>query len=212
MKKLVLLTVALLFTFSAVAFSQDVVTGLTGKGFKVGLDMANFTGDDAPDEASMKLGFTGGGFITYAFSDLFALQPELLFTMKGAKSDAGGVDYKTNLSYIEIPVLFKVQLVGGGNFKPNFYAGPAISFLMSAKATADPEPTGWVEDVKDDFKSTDIGLIGGAGADLLMGMGPGKVTFDIRYNIGLSSLDNVDDGFDAKVNNSAITFLVGYGF
>ena len=212
MKKLVLLTVAMLFVFSTVAFSQGMVTGLTGKGVKVGLDMANFTGNDAPDEASMKLGFTGGGFITYAFSDLFAIQPELLFVMKGTKSDAGGVNYKTNLSYIEIPVLFKVLLAGGGNFKPNFYAGPGISFLMSAKATADPEPTGWVEDIKDDIKSTDFGLIGGAGADLLMGPGPGKITFDIRYNVGLSTLDNDDDGVDEKWNNSTISFMVGYGF
>ncbi len=212
MKKVLILTLVALFVLSAASFAQEMVTGLTGKGVKVGADLANFTGSDKPDNAKMKIGFTGGGFITYAFSDLFALQPELLFTMKGAKTDAGGVNYKTNLSYIEIPVLFKVLLAGGGNFKPNFYAGPAISFLMSAKATADPEPTGWVSDIKDNYKSTDFGLIGGAGADMHMGTGPGKITFDVRYEVGLSSLDNVDDGVDAKINNSAITFMVGYAF
>jgi len=201
MKKLVLLTVAMLFMFSTVAFSQGMVTGLTGKGVKVGLDMANFTGDDVSD-AKMKLGIVGGGFITYAFSDLFAIQPELIFSMKGAKYEPTGGSYDFKLNYIEIPVLAKVLLAGGGNFKPNFYAGPAIGFLLSAKSDT--------TDVKDITKSTDFGLIGGAGADLHMGTGPGKITFDIRYEVGLTSID--DSGADAKINNSTISFLVGYGF
>jgi hypothetical protein len=215
MKKIVILTIAALFALSTISFAQGVVTGLTGKGVKLGVNLANATGDDAPDDASMKPGLVGGGFITYSFSDLFAVQPELLFSMKGAKSDIGSTEYKSTLSYIEIPVLFKVQLAGGGNFKPNFYAGPAVGFLMSAKTSADPEPTGWDDDIKDDMKSTDIGLIGGIGADLGMGTGPGKITFDLRYEVGLTSTSDVDmnqDGDKDKVNNSTISFLVGYGF
>jgi hypothetical protein len=209
MKKVVILTVAALLIASTAAFAQDMVTGLTGKGLKAGLNLANVTGNDAPDDTKMKMGFAVGGFITYAFSDLFAVQPELLYTMKGAKvQPAGGTEASTTYNYLEIPVLFKVLLAGGGNFKPNFYAGPAVAFLLSA--SSDPEVPGY--DVKDATKSTDFGLIGGVGADLLMGTGPGKITFDVRYDVGLSSLDNVDDGIDAKVNNSAITFLVGYGF
>jgi len=203
MKKLVLLTVAMLFMFSTIAFSQGMVTGLTGKGIKVGLNLANVTGTDAPDNISMRMGLAAGGFITYAFSDMFAIQPELLYSMKGYKYDVVGGDKETaKIDYFEIPILFKVLLVGGGNFKPNFYAGPAIGFLMSAKV-ADV-------DVKENMKSTDIGLIGGAGADLLMGTGTGKITFDLRYEVGLSSTD--DTPADRKISNSVISFLVGYGF
>jgi hypothetical protein len=205
MKKVLVLTLAALFVFSTAVFAQDPVSGLSGKGIKLGLNLANVTGDDAPDGTSMRLGFAGGGWITYSFSDLFAIQPELLYSMKGTKyDDVSGDQVTFKADYIEIPVLFRVQLAGGGNFKPNFYAGPAVSFLLSAKA-------GDV-DVKDDLKSTDFGLIGGAGADFHMGAGPGKVTFDVRYEVGLTSTDNVDDGYDAKINNSAISFLVGYGF
>jgi hypothetical protein len=200
MKKVLILSLVALFVYSAAVFAQDPITGLTGKGFKLGLNLANFTGDDAPSDLSMRMGLAAGGFITYSFSDLFAVQPELLYSMKGAKYDVAGVEATAKYDYIEIPILFKVLLSGSGNFKPNFYAGPAIDFLLSAKVDD--------QDVKDFTKSTDFGLIGGAGADFWMGTG--KITFDLRYDIGLSSID--DSGTDAKVNNSAISFLVGYGF
>jgi len=194
-----LLGIAIVFA-TTTAFAQDVPTGLTGKGFKAGLNLANVTGGDAPDETSMRLGFAFGGFITYSFSDLFAVQPELFYTMKGFKYDLAGETYNFKADYIEIPVLAKVLLSGGGNFKPNFYAGPSFAFLLSAK---DED-----QDVKDQMKSTDFGLVGGAGADFLMGTG--KITFDVRYDLGLTSTD--DSGFDADVKNSAISFFVGYGF
>jgi hypothetical protein len=203
MKKIVIISLVTLMAFSTTVFAQDVVTGLTGKGIKVGLNLANVSGDDAPDDISMRLGLAAGGFITYAFSDMFAIQPELLYSMKGYKFDVPGGESETaKIDYLEIPILFKVLLVGGGNFKPNFYAGPAVGFLLSAKAGD--------FDMKDNMKSTDFGLIGGAGADLLMGTGPGKITFDVRYNVGLTSTD--DSGADAKISNSTISFLVGYGF
>lgn len=210
MKKLIvaMIAISLLVGVSSV-FAQTAVTGLTGKGIKAGLNLAKFTGADKPDDSKMYLGFTAGGFITYAFTDLFAVQPELLFSMKGNKIDVAGVTGKTKLNYIEVPVLFKVLLSGGGNFKPNFYAGPEVSFLLSAKQEMDPEPPGFVEDIKDNIKSTDFGLIGGVGFDYLLGTGSNKVTVDIRYDVGFSKLD--DSGSDLDYKNSAITFLVGFG-
>lgn len=208
MKRIIVtvLGVALVLTATTGVFAQTALTGFTGKGFKVGLNLANITGGDAPDETSMRMGFAGGGWITYAFSDLFAVQPELFYTMKGYKYDYTDPitlqteTYTFKADYIEIPVLAKISLSGASNFKPNFYAGPSFAFLLSAK-NGDT-------DVKDNMKSTDFGLIGGVGADYLLGTG--KITFDVRYNVGLTSTD--DSGNDFDVKNSAITFLVGYGF
>ncbi len=201
MKKILVIAVALSLLLGASnLFAQTPGVGLTGKGLKVGLNLAKFTGSDVSDQ-KMKTGVAFGGFITYSFTDLFAIQPELLYTMKGSKVDeVGGGSVSSKLDYLEIPVLFRVQLVGGGNFKPNFYAGPGIGILLSAKEGD--------LDVKDQTKSTDIGIIGGVGADYLMGTG--KITFDIRYEAGLTKF--VDATPAPKAYNSAITFLVGYGF
>jgi hypothetical protein len=206
MKKLIVIAVAFLLLLGATnLFAQT--SGITGKGFKVGLNLAKYTGSDAKN-MKMKVGFVGGGFITYSLTDLFAIQPELLFSMKGSKHDVTGGTAENKLTYIEIPVFFRVQLVGAPTFKPNFYAGPEIAFLLSAKASG----PGYSDvDIKSDLKSTDFGIIGGVGADFPMGTG--KLTVDIRYDAGLSKVFKTVSGFpEAKINNSAITFLVGYGF
>jgi len=201
MKKLIVTVIALsLFVGLTGIFAQTATTGIIGKGVKVGLNMAKASGGDAPDDSKMYMGFAVGGFMTYAFSDMFAVQPELQYTMKGNKVEVGDETYKTKLSYIEIPILAKVMLSGGEKIKPSFYAGPGIGFLMSAKNED--------EDIKDYMKSTDLGLIGGVGVDYLMGAH--KITFDLRYEAGLTKLDDTEAKADIK--NSCISILVGMGF
>jgi hypothetical protein len=206
MKKILIAVIVATMLFGASnLFAQT--SGLIGKGIKVGLNLTNVTGSDVPDNVKMKIGLAAGGYITYAFNDLFAIQPEVLYAMKGYKYDYTSLitpyaktTNSVKLSYIEIPVLGKVLLRGNEKFKPNFYAGPAFGFLMSAKNQD--------TDIKSDLKSMDIGLIGGAGAEIPMGSG--KLTFDVRYEVGLTKIDNT--AAKAKINNSAITFLLGYGF
>lgn len=200
MKKLIVTIIALSLLVCVSSVFAQTATGITGKGVKVGLNMAKATGGDVGDGAKTYMGFAVGGYITYAFSDMFAVQPELQYTMKGTKYDVGGTTSKVKLSYIEIPILAKILLSGGEKIKPSFYIGPGIGFLMSAKAED--------VDIKDNMKSTDLGLIGGVGADYLMGAH--KITFDLRYEAGLTKLD--DTAAKADIKNSAFSILVGFGF
>ena len=81
MKKIVLSIAAMLvFGF---ANAQDVRFGVKG-----GLNIATLTGD--VQDASTKVGFHVGGFAEIKVSDKFAVQPELLFSTQGAKSDEEG--------------------------------------------------------------------------------------------------------------------------
>jgi hypothetical protein len=214
MKKVIVTTILFSLLFGAVnLFAQEPTTGLTGKGVKLGLNLAKFTGSDAKD-VKMRTGLAFGGFITYSINDLFAIQPEVYYAMKGAKEkyfdEPSGltIDVTEKLDYIEIPVLFRVQLAGGTSFKPNFYAGPELGILLSAKVKGEASGVSVETDIKDNTKSTDFGLIGGVGAEFPMGNG--KLLFDIRYDAGLAKV--VDASPAPKINNSAITFLVGYGF
>lgn len=201
MKKLVI-TLGLLLVFAMSASAQEEGVGLTAKGFKVGLNMANLAGDDI-EGTDTKMGFAFGGFFTYNFSPTFALQPEFLYTMKGTSISEMGLDIDFKLNYIEIPVLFKFTF-GEGTTKPCFFAGPAVAFLMTAEA----EALGITIDLKDDTKSMDMGIVFGGGVGFAMGSG--TMTFDGRYTMGMTSIDDTE--YEDDVKNTNISFMLGYGF
>jgi hypothetical protein len=132
----------------------------------------------------------------------FLIQPEVLYTQKGAKYDEGGAEATVKLDYVEVPVLFKGRF-GSGGVKPSVFAGPAVGFKVSAKTEFDGEE----EDIED-VKGTDFGIVFGAGLDLAAG--PGSFIIDARYTLGLTTLDDSPDPGDVK--NGVWSFSVGYTF
>ena len=106
MKKLVLLTFVLVL-LALSAFAQDeVVKGITAKGIKAGLSMSTLTGD--VEGVKAKAGFAAGAFLTYNFSPALAVQPEVMYCMKGAKAEVG--DTKLKIDYLVVPVLLKYNI------------------------------------------------------------------------------------------------------
>ena len=228
----IILIAILLLMFSTAVFAQ----GITAKGIKGGLNLANWTGDDADFDfdggygnKKMRTGFVFGGFITYEMNEMFSLQPELLFTMKGAKyedeytEEEDNYEYyeKTEISmncnYLEIPVLAKLKIPMEGNIKPNVFLGPALSIALSTTYDVDfeykeyedgqlvDEESGSVDADIEFIKDVDFGLVFGAGVDF------GKITVDARYNMGLSSIADEDED-DVKIKNSVISIMLGYAF
>lgn len=202
--------VLMLATVAAFAASPLFAEGAQF-GIKGGLNLANVIGDDAPDNASMKIGFVGGAFMSYNFTEIFAIQPEVLFSMKGAKGDNDlGDEESWKLNYLEIPVLFRVNLPTDGKMDPFLCAGPAFGILMSAKAED--------LDVKDDMKTMDIGVVAAGGIGYQMESG--TLSFEVRYEVGMTSVFNYDDAQldewemtdQPDVMNSVLSFMVGYGF
>ena len=202
MKKftLVLMTVAIMIFAASPLFAEGMMFGV-----KAGLNLANLTGDDVSDTA-IKPGMIGGGFFCYNITEIFAVQPEVLFAMKGAKASEG--DGKWNINYIEIPVLFKVNLPTEGKIDPFLCVGPGIGILLSSKQTDGEEV-----DVKDFTKSTNFGIIAGAGAAYQLEKG--AISLEARYEVGLSTIADAGDDADVaepSIKTSDISFLVGYGF
>ena len=183
-------------------FAEGMMFGIKG-----GLNMANVTGDDT-EGTSMKIGGVGGVFMTYNITEIFAIQPEVLFSMKGASQDTLSTTVSLKFNYIEIPLLFKVTLPTEGKIKPSLYAGPALGILMSANA----EVGGVSADIKDQMKSTDIGILAGAGIGYQMENGS-LLSLEVRYEVGMTSIvDTGDSDVGADVKNSVISVMVGYGF
>lgn len=180
-------------------------------GPKVGLNYSDLTGD-VSDEVGYKLGFAGGAFLAYAFGDWFTLQPEVLYSQKGAKATQERLGEErtqtVSLDYVEIPVLAVLTIPTQSILTPKVFAGPAFGFLISAE---DKREVNGVEvrreDIKDGLKDYEVGIVFGGGLDVKVG--PGAITTDLRYNFGVT---NIADVGDSSVKNGVFSFMVGYAF
>jgi hypothetical protein len=201
------------FLFIIIAFTSFSVAQNMQIGPKVGLNIANIGGDDADqlfdNSPDSRTGFNGGFFFMYQFNNLFAIQPEAYYTMKGATSDFMGVDLSLKLDYVEIPVLFKVVIpTAGTNLKPALFVGPAIGFNIGAKIKGEYQGQSEEIDIDSLVTSTDFSLIFGGGLGFMIGNN--ELGVDIRYSLGLTSWDDETDPYDVK--NNVLSFNAYFGF
>lgn len=187
MRKLLVVLTAAILCAPATGFAQ-----LPSFGVKGGLNLAN-VGGDGVEGVDYKAGLNLGAFVSIPAGPMFAIQPEAFFSQKGTK--VGSV--KSSYNYLEIPVLLKLSPSLPGDFvRPIFFAGPSAGILLGAKRDD--------VDVKDALKSADFGLTIGGGVEF------GKLSADLRYNLGLSNIAKAADEVSAAVKNRAITVMVGY--
>lgn len=190
MKKL-LLTLALAAGVASFSQAQGIKLGA-----KAGLNLSSLSGEDA-DGLESKIGLHFGGTANFGLSDMLSVQPELLFSMKGARFEEDN-DFRYNFTYLDVPVLLKVN---AGNLF--FEAGPQIGFLLSAKSKGDDDSN----DIKDDLKTIDVGYAAGLGYQL-----DGGFNLGLRYNGGLSKVSEGSDDDLAEIRNSVFQLYVGYQF
>lgn len=220
MKKVFLAAIAI-GTFG-IANAQSVKFGV-----KAGVNIATLTGDAVADDVSMKVGFNAGGLAEIKFTDMIALQPEVLFSMQGARTvdrtnDIVGNRFEeessVNLGYINVPVMLKIYPT------KSFFleGGPQVGFLISAKSKNEDtsnfvDGTSIVEsetvDIKDNLKTVDVAFNLGLGYDFTE-----NLFINARYSLGLTNVYDTPDflgglgvtELDAK--NGTISVNVGYKF
>jgi len=185
MKKLVLVITILVFSFSMNAQSF---------GAKAGLNISNISGD-ATDSNETKVGLALGAVAEFKLSEIFAFQPEIVYSSQGVATKDSKVKLKMN--YLNVPLIAKYYPTENLSLQ----LGPQIGFLVSAKVD-DGERT---VDVDDNLKTIDLGLSLGLGYKLDSGL-----FFDARYNFGLSDINDYQT--NNKNHNSVINFSVGYFF
>jgi hypothetical protein len=219
MKKMFMAGAALLLTVIGTskvsAQEQQTVTekSLSPKfGIKAGLNLTNMYVQDVSDE-KMKAGLTAGVYAKLPLAKGFSIQPELLYSNKGAKETydnfiEGEGEYRFNLHYIELPVLAVINVAK--NF--NIHAGPYISYLVAADIK-DLNDDGTIEDITelkaDNFNRFDYGLAGGIGVDIQ------NFTIGARYNYGLKEIGksgSLSGELTKDSKNSAISLYIGFGF
>ncbi|MFB9079662.1 porin family protein [Flavobacterium procerum] len=178
-------------------------------GVKGGFNMSNLynSGDDV-DDNNILYGFNAGLYATLPISDFVAIQPELLFTTKGAELEYNGAlngDAKFRLNYIEVPLLVRVNITK--NF--NVHAGGYASYLVSSKVTGSGDFNFNEEIDRDDLNKFDAGISAGLGVDF------NPISIGLRYNYGLTTvgkertvLGTTYTAPDAK--NSNLTLYLSY--
>ena len=188
-------------------------TSLSPKlGIKGGINLSNMFVEDVSDE-NMKVGINLGVFAKLPLSTGFSIQPELLYSSKGAKQTynnfiEGEGEYRFNLNYVELPVLAVVNL--GKNF--NIHAGPYLAYLASVNIK-DMEDNGTIEEIAElsaeNFNRIDYGLSGGLGVDIE------NFSLGARYNYGLREIGksgSLSGELTRDSRNSAISLYIGFGF
>ncbi len=178
-------------------------------------------------DSGTQMGFHGGIFMEKPLNEFLSIQPEINFIQKGGSESDGGVDdfvefedEDVTLSYIDVPLLLKINIPLEGNLSPFITAGGYVGYLLDAKVKFD----GTVEDISDDVKDISYGLLFGAGVNF------GNFFVELRYDYGLSNIfdtdlfdedlngDFDDDfgfgdiGFDVSIRNRGLSLAVGIMF
>jgi hypothetical protein len=185
-------------------------------GFKVGGNLARYRGEDYYSGGATHPGLCAGLILHLPVSSFFSVQPELLFSQKGAKNQStflqnNAVAYgNQRLSYAEIPLLAKLRIHAG----PFVEFGPTLGYLLSASLDDRYAPIGQQSSVnnRSDFKSFEWGYAAGIGYHDAKGL-----LLGVRYNGGLSPIFRADTykGYsgindELRIYNRTIQLYVGY--
>lgn len=216
MKKIIL---SLAFLAGA-AGAANAQTGVK-YGLKGGFNGSTFSGTDSKG-SEYKAGFAAGAFLNFGLTENLAVQPELLYSQKGASID--GIPYnagtptapviktdgtaKTTLGYLDIPIMFRYTTGddGQGLF---FEAGPQGSFVMHQRSFVEDgggKQIGVSSTSTDGLNKVVLGYVAGLGYQLTSGLGLG-----LRYTGDITQVAKDAVGA-SNVRNSVFQFQVGYTF
>jgi Outer membrane protein beta-barrel domain len=195
MKKI--LTLAVLITmFYSNAQSSKREEGIK-LGIKGGLNVSNFMGDieDNAIRTSIHIGLVSEVIV----NDNFSVQPELLYSGQGYTYDGSIPGYsRSKYNYILLPVLAKYYVAHNVSVE----AGPQVGFLLSSKNKTSDANTKIGDQNPVDF-SVDLG----AGYELKTG-----VFFQLRYNLGLTNVNNASSSDALNYTNSVFQASIGILF
>ena len=192
MKK-VILSLAILAGATSAAQAQS-----TRFGVKAGVNLANISGKDTKDAKNL-VGLSAGVMADLGFSDLLSFHPELLYSQKGAKFEGSGATGQVRTSYLDLPLLLRVN--ADGLF---FEAGPQVGFLIGQKFEVNGTT---ISTSTEGTRKVDAGYIAGVGYQLSSGLELG-----VRYNGGISDLSDKNTSSSDKTRNSVFQFQLGYLF
>jgi hypothetical protein len=201
------------------AQAQDLKIGVRGGG-----NLASIRGDteaifqDTPLSGRLgrRVAFHLAGVVQMGISEVFTLQPEVMYTQKGASLDVTiSLPRRTveesqtaRYNYLEVPVLAKVVIPTAGPLEPAVFAGPSIAFTLSSEVETTRQGSGETTSSQADIPGTDFNAVLGGGLVYRLASG-GAIELDLRYTPGLRSLNNTEGGpWQNDVISAGIAYMV----
>lgn len=170
----------ILITMAAVVCS---VAAHAQFGIKGGFNFANFRGDNA-DGFNVLTSYHIGAVYENSFGKYLAFQPELLYSVQGAKADGD----KIKLGYFNVPLMIKVYPTEGFNIQ----AGPQFGMLINES---------------DNFKSSDSQTFDFALAAGIEFYVTDNIYLQARYVSGTKNVSG-----NSEIKNSVVQASVGVMF
>lgn len=201
--------------FATSVFAMNFSVGAKGN---IGIATSIQSTGDEPEEDILPV-FSGsiGGVFGIQFTEMFALEPEVMFHFGNGYSREFDLGYETvngsvYWTTLEIPVMFKAKFaVGDGHFA--VAVGPQFNFLLgdiNVKVGGDTDSSS-----ADDFDMNTFTLGIGAGVEYGLPVGPGDLVFGIRWQMDLTNVaknTDVPDDFKSEFRNMAVLPSVAYMF
>lgn len=203
-KNSILLAIATVMLISTSAYAQINFGLRSGVAATTLSDKGNLYQDN-----KVTFSYTGGVFATIPVYKSFAIQPELNYVRKGRSNETTELNttVKTDfmLHYLEVPVLLQYrndQMLSKSGSVFYLNAGPYAAFALNTQTRISGNTEGTVVPVGDS-KNTDWGTTFGIGFQTPIFKK--DICFDLRYDMGLSEIDNQP----AECRTKALNLTVG---
>lgn len=183
--------------FSSIAFAQTKKSF----GLRLGINYSNISNTDL----DARVGGTAAFFFEARISDIYALQPELMFSSQGAKA-SNATNQNLRIDYLSIGLANKFFIIPNAGL--HFIAGPSFDIdfennpFKIINGNNDSEVTPF-----------DVSVFGGIGYEFPFGL-----ILEARYKQGLIEIDLFDFDFDSnslgtdEAFNVTFQYTVAYKF
>ena len=204
MKKVMVCLFACLMTLAA---TECVNAQKVNFGVKAGLNLSTWSYDDA----SLRPGFHAGGFATVQFSRMFAVQPEVMYSMEGSayegELDAFGFSLAnakvtSTVHKLNVPVMLQFTPISMLTIEagPQFGFNLAVSHHIKSNIAGIVETEGDVDVDKKNYNTFEMGIAAGLKLNLTRNMAIGA-----RYVYGISPIFDEGRLFSRQVTDAVHT-------
>lgn len=185
------------------ALAQSQETGRWSVTPRVGINSSNMSGQDVYVDFNRlvkpkrKIGFVAGAEVEYRYMKPLSTAVGVWYSREGFRYKDIGDDAHTNLDLLNFSAVENFYIADGLAIK----AGLQLGYLLNVKSVVD----GRSEDIGNSFKKLNVSIPVGLSYEYR------SVVLDLRYNIGLTNLCDVEL-LDEKWRANSLWLTAGYRF
>lgn len=177
----------------------------------VGLSRTTLGGKDAAADLKPRTGALAGVSVIYGLKAKAKLEIDALYSRKGFRSHGPVSTFAFSASYLEIPLLFRLDLTPDARLRPFLVAGPAFGAQLDCNGVTTSSTGTFSVNCPDlvsrsgiAVKKTDLSAVLGGG--VAFPVGAVQLTLAARYTVGFLNVIG-----DTDNHNRALSFYIGLG-